>query len=195
MRRTYSGRKQKATGYVLITGSPYCDAEGSPHHRLCLHDAIINAAPRIGGGVDQSELYRQCSPRRVMDTAIYELEKCECVSSIIKIEPVLDIDREKMGTLGILMRIKDGVYVCICSVYSNILKLWTQHAFVYDIYFTTKVKSAFQGAIIDNRRYAPICVLEVKDRKTTTKLNNMLRKFFEGTCMVEYAFNITSRDS
>ena len=24
--RTYSGRKRKATGYVLITGSPYCDA-------------------------------------------------------------------------------------------------------------------------------------------------------------------------
>ena len=49
MRRTYSGRKRKATGYVLITGSPYCDAEGSPHHRSCLHDAIINAAPIIGG--------------------------------------------------------------------------------------------------------------------------------------------------
>ena len=48
MRRTFSGRKRKATGYVLITGSPYRDAEGSPHHRSCLHDAIINAAPRIG---------------------------------------------------------------------------------------------------------------------------------------------------
>ena len=48
MRRTYSGRKRKATGYVLITGSPYRDAEGSPHHISCLHDAINNAAPRIG---------------------------------------------------------------------------------------------------------------------------------------------------
>ena len=40
-----------ATGYVLLTGSPYRDAEGSPHHRSCLHDAIINAAPRIGGNL------------------------------------------------------------------------------------------------------------------------------------------------
>ena len=48
IRRTYSGRKRKATGYVLITGSPYRDAEGSPQLRSCLHDAIINAAPRIG---------------------------------------------------------------------------------------------------------------------------------------------------
>ena len=43
------GRKRKATGYVLITGSPYLDAEGLSQLRLCLHDAIINAATRIGG--------------------------------------------------------------------------------------------------------------------------------------------------
>ena len=65
-----------------------------------------------------------------------------------------------MGPLGILLRINDGVYVCICSVYSKVLKEHTQHAFVYDIYFSTKVKSACRGAIIDNIRYSPICVLE-----------------------------------
>ena len=101
-----------------------------------------------------------------MDTTIDELDKCECVSSVIKIESVLDIDRDKMGTLGILIIINDGVYVCICSVYSNILKECTQHAFVYDSYFPTKVNSACQGSIIDNIRYAPICVQEEKDRTT-----------------------------
>ena len=70
-----------------------------------------------------------------------------------------------MGPLGILLIIDDGVYVCICTVYSNVLKQHTQHAFVYDSYFTTTENSAFQGAIIDNRRYAPICVLEEKYRK------------------------------
>ena len=155
MNRTSLVRKRKATGYDLITGSPYRDAEGSPHHRSCLHDAIINAVPRIGEKIDKSELYGQCSPRRVMDTTIDELDKCECVSSVIKIEPVLDIDRDKMGTLGILIRINDGFYVCIRSVYSNILKECTQHAFVYDSYFTTTGNSACHGAIIDNRRYAP----------------------------------------
>ena len=57
-----------------------------------------------------------------MDTTIEELDKCECVSSVIKIAPVLGIEREKMGPLEILLRINVGVYVCICSVYSNILK-------------------------------------------------------------------------
>ena len=130
-----------------------------------------------------------------METTIYELDKCECVSSVIKIEPVLDIERDKMGILGILMRIKDGVYVCICSVYSTISKEHTEHAFVYDSYFTTTVNNACQGAIIYNRRYTPICVLEEKDRTTITKLKIMLRNFFEGTCSVKYAFKITSRDS
>ena len=100
-----------------------------------------------------------------------------------------------MGTLGILIRIKDGVYVCIRSVYSNILKEYTQHDFVFDSYFTETGNNACQGAIIDNRRYAQISVLEEEDRTTITKLKIMLRNFFEGTCSVKYAFKITSRDS
>ena len=95
-----------------------------------------------------------------MDTTIEELEKCECVSSVINIAPVLNIEIEKMVCLKILLRINDGVYVFICSFYSNILKEFTQYAFVYDSCFLTKVKSACHGAIIDNIRYAPICVLE-----------------------------------
>ena len=34
-----------------------------------------------------------------MDTTIEELDKCECVSSIIKIAPVLGIERDKMCPL------------------------------------------------------------------------------------------------
>ena len=74
-------------------------------------------------------------------------------------------------------------------------KQHTQHAFVHDSYFSTKVKSTCRGAIIDNRTYAPICVLEGKDRSNKDTLNNMLMKFFEGTCIVKYAFKVTSHDS
>ena len=130
-----------------------------------------------------------------MDTTIEELDKCECVSSVMNIEPVLNIEIEQMGTLKILLRINDGVYVCICSIYSKVLKENTQHAFVYDSYFSIKLKSEYRGAIIDNRRYAPICVLEGKDRESKRTLKNMLRNFFQGTCTVNYAFKVNSRDS
>ena len=152
IRQTYSGIKRKSTGYVLITGSPYDDSEGSSQPRSCLHDAIINASPRIGGEINKSELYRQCLPRRVKYIEIKELEKCESVSSVMTISPLLNIDRSKIGTLGILTRIDDGVYVCNCTVYSYVSKKSTQHAFVYDSYLLTKVKSACHGAIVDNRR-------------------------------------------
>ena len=49
IRQTYSGRKRRATGFVYLQSSPYHDDEGSSHIRSCLHDEIINAAPRIGG--------------------------------------------------------------------------------------------------------------------------------------------------
>ena len=38
-----------ATGFVYLKGSTYRDSEGSSQIRSRLHDAIINAAQRIGG--------------------------------------------------------------------------------------------------------------------------------------------------
>ena len=38
------------------------------------------------------------------------------------IVPILNIEREKMGAMVILLIIDDGVYVCICTVYSYVLK-------------------------------------------------------------------------
>ena len=74
------------------------------------------------------------------------------------------------------------------------LKQHTKHVFVYDSYFQQK-KSAWRGAIIDNRKYAPICVPEGKYRKSKDTLNNKLRKLFEGTCSVKYALKVTSHES
>ena len=99
-----------------------------------------------------------------------------------------------MGTLVILLKIDDGVYVCICNIYTAILKQFTQHAFVYDSHFSTKEKSECCGAIIDNISYATICALEGKDRKIKHSLNNMLRAFFEVTCIVKYESKVTEHD-
>ena len=96
--------------------------------------------------------------------------------------------------MGILLFIDGGVYVCICNVYSYVIKEYTQHAFVYDSHFSTLDNIECCGEIIDNRSYAPICLLERKDRKRKSVLNNMLRKFFDGNFIVEYAFKVTAND-
>ena len=93
------------------------------------------------------------------------------------------------------MIIDGGVYLCIYTVYSNVLKQHTQHTFVYDSYFSTKDRSAFRCAIIDNRTYAPMFVLVETDRSNKDTMKNMLRKIFDGNCVVKYAFKVTSQDS
>ena len=64
-----------------------------------------------------------------------------------------------MGDMRILLIIDNAIYVCICSVYFSVLKKVTQHAFTYDSHFSKKDNSECCGSIIDNRLYAPICVL------------------------------------
>ena len=88
----------------------------------------------------------------------------------------------------------DNWWWCLCMhlfYLFQFLKLWTQHAFVYDSYFTTTENSACQGAIIDNRRYAPICVMEEKDRKNRIKTEDyawgiLLRHMHCGACIQKY---------
>ena len=75
------------------------------------------------------------------------------------------------------------------------LKKVTQHAFVYDSHFLTKYKGEFCGVIINNRLYAPICLLEENDRKDKALLENMLRKLSDGKCIVKYALKVTAHDS
>ena len=45
----YPGRKQKATGFFNLKGSPYRDDKGFSQLISYLHGAIINAVPRMGG--------------------------------------------------------------------------------------------------------------------------------------------------
>ena len=52
-----------------------------------------------------------------------------------------------------------------------------------------KVNALVQSLIIYHIRLS--MYWRKKDRKIKTSLNNMLRKFFEGTCIVKWAFIIT----
>ena len=65
-----------------------------------------------------------------------ELEKFKCVLSVITITPILTIDEKTMGAMEIILVINDGVYVCICKVYSSDFKAYTKHEFIYDSAFS-----------------------------------------------------------
>ena len=85
-----------------------------------------------------------------------------------------------MGAMGIFLVIDDGFYLYICKVYSSVFKEYTPHAFVYDIHFSQLGKSECCDAIIDNKSYSPIFVLEEKERKSKHALRKILKKVLEG---------------
>ena len=58
---------------MFLPGSDFLEAEGHLSMRSYLQDVVINSAPRIRKYIDKQELYRQCPPRKVKDTNIYEI--------------------------------------------------------------------------------------------------------------------------
>ena len=41
-------KKRKTSGYLYLYGSHFCQGEKSLELRSCLHDPVVNDAPRIG---------------------------------------------------------------------------------------------------------------------------------------------------
>ena len=71
----------------------------------------------------------------VKETKMRELERSECINSVMTITHILNIDRKKWSALEILQLIDDVVFVCTCKVFSYINKTITSQAFVYDSNF------------------------------------------------------------
>ena len=69
---------------------------------------------------------------------------------------------------------------------------YTSHEFLYDSNFAQLYKSECYGAIVDDRYYAPIFVLEEEKRTSKTTLKNVRRKSFEGIFIVDYEFKVTA---
>ena len=97
---------------MFLPGSGFREAEGNLKMRSCLQDAVINSAPGIGKFINKLELYRQCPPRRVNNSHIYEIEDSACVRNVMNITPVLGIEEVPWGAANNLRRVNDGVYIC-----------------------------------------------------------------------------------
>ena len=82
--------------------------------RSCLNDAVINYSPRIGGGggMKNEEPYRECTPRRLKETKIEELEKIRFHHRSYENNTNYGNIQKNRGALGI---IKFLMMVFICS--------------------------------------------------------------------------------
>ena len=78
---------------------------------------------------------------------------------------------EKWGVNSILRQIDDGFYICICTM-TTVDNIYTaSHAFVFDSHFKQFGAKIYCDTLIDNIKYAPIYVLDKKDRKSKQCVN------------------------
>ena len=70
----------------------------------------------------------------------------------MNIAPILNIDIEKLGAMVILLLIDYGIYVCICTVYSSVLKISHNMHLSTKLNFQQKrrVNDVVQSLIIDH---------------------------------------------
>ena len=109
----------------------------------------------------------------------------------MKATPVFGIEREPWSAACILIKVNNGVYICICYVKYDEYKCWTKNAFVYDSQFKPLHQLKCCGDLIYNRADSPICVLEDKYRETKLNFKYALKEFVGGMCHVEYVYKIT----
>ena len=100
----------------FLPGSDFREAEGRLSMRSYLQDSVINYDPSIGKYIVKKELYRQYPPRKVKDTNISEIENTSCVINFMEVTPLSGIERETWGTVCILRRVNDGVFICTCNI-------------------------------------------------------------------------------
>ena len=64
-----------------------------------------------------------------------EIENISCVRSVLKLTPVIRIERESWGAASIIRRVNYGVYICTCSFRYDEYFCKTKHEFFYDSHF------------------------------------------------------------
>ena len=73
------------------------------------------------------------------------------------IVPILNIGREKMGAMGNLPKSYDGVYVCICTVYSyDLKKLHNTHSSMTVIFQKNRTVNAVVQLLIKYHMYPSV---------------------------------------
>ena len=158
----------------------------------CLHDAIINSAPSVLKYIKKHELFRKFQPWTVEDTNINEIESASFLINVMIGAPVLNIEIEQWGAWSFLTIVIDEVYLCSYYVRSEEYICHTKHAFFYCSHFKPLHQPKFCGVLIDNRAYAPICVLDKNEGVTMLNLKPGLNSFSGGMWDVEYVYKITT---
>ena len=131
-------------------------------------------ATRLGVFVSKSVLYAQVKPKRTKDTSSERLRAAPCLSGIAFVR--VNLNHAPGGpTAALMMKVGEGVFFVVATIEGRSV---TRHAFVYDSDYTDVSHKGAQGAMIDNRRTAPVRILDASDRSSPEKTREVVDAFF-----------------
>jgi hypothetical protein len=163
-------KKHTASGYIPVDGH----AKSAGGVRACLHDAVVNAADRVGVTIDRKELLKQCPATRTGNRTFDEVTSTDVVSAKVRFTNV-NVDNAPGGNEAAMLSIQGGVYVVQMQVDGKQTEL---HACVYDSCGTLPGHKQHSGMLVDNRIKAPIYLIEPKDRASTKAKRDTLNDFY-----------------
>jgi hypothetical protein len=171
--KAYRAKVKRLTrsGYIAVDGH----GKSTGGVRRCLHDAVINAANRVGVAIDAKKLMQQCRAVATKDRTFHEVTSAEAVGLKVRFTNV-NVNNLPGGNEAALLSIEDGgVYVVQMQVDGKTAEF---HACVYDSRGTLPRHKPHSGMLIDNRKRAPIYLIEPKDRASTQAKRDMLNDFY-----------------
>ena len=74
-----------------------------------------------------------------------EIENALCVRIVRNVTPVFQIEREPWGSVSILRKVNDGVYICLWSVRSDEYMCKTKHVFFMTVTSNNCINQNFVG--------------------------------------------------
>ena len=143
----------------------------------CLQDSLAMAGKLLGLDI-KDEIYKHKRPRKTKGTSIEELKPV--LKDKIEFE-YISIMQEKGGPTFGLLHLDPGIYIvsAMCG---------TPHTFVYNQGVLPGPYHVHIGAIIDNRKTAPIRLVEEADRASVQSARSCIETFFKGRVQIDLVY-------
>ena len=174
--RRQNQTKKKRAGYFFDYRFPKVNGD----MRSCIQDAVLNAATQLGIEIDQEEFKKKCPPRKTIDASIGNVIK-EAGKYMHITKDGGDICNMLGGPEANLVASTDGKLRVVHATIQAKNNEITEHAFCHCAYKLKERKDQEHvGAIIDNRKKAPICLIEEHDVQDLDGARRVMTNFFGG---------------
>ena len=164
--------KKKKGGYIHLYGQ----VKHNGSLRSCLHDAVLNACTYIDVELTKQQVYKKRPPRRTIDTSLLEL--IQALEDKIGFTRDMASFSHMFGGIELnLIKCTDAKIRLIVAKVEDVEET-TVHAFIHVAKKLEKINEPHVAALVDNRKTAPVCLIQNRDGKDKIAARRVFINFF-----------------